>query len=1118
MDKNPSKSECQVALRVMKLIGFPSTRPSASKGAAIFALACLAMGSAVAADADPVDSLLYSGLSWRNVGPFRGGRVSAVSGAIGQPGTFYMGLPMGGVWKTTSAGVTWYPVFDDIKTASCVGSVEVAPSDPNVVYVGMGDLIAGGGISEGDGLYKSVDAGKTWQHLGLEETKQIPSILVDPHDPNVVLVAAQGNIREKSENRGLYRSTDGGTTWSKTLFVDDQTGIQKIAWAYDKPSVMLATTVRHYNAPSTGGRGGGFGGRGSAGGTKLFKSTDEGVTWTELTGGGLPELSGRTSVAIAMNTDAMRMFIVGNFGLYRSDDGGATWRQMDVKDRRVANGQGGYNCGVYVNTKNPDIVYVINTCSYWSRDGGETFTGFKGAPGGDDPQQLWLDPTNGDRLFFGTDQGATVSLDGGKNWSPWYNQPTAQTYHISTDNQYPYWIYATQQDSGCVTTSSRGNLGAITPLDWAPHPGYEFGSIVADPLNPKISYAGGAGGGIVKATNPSGQWVTVSPNIDPTERLRRVGNQPLGFCPTNPKELLAGYQYLMATTDGGQHWKKLSPDLGYPKGVAPPKPGQITSQTVPDEALMEALTGDDEEQEMQLQNAAAPGGAIESFSCSTVNPGVIWVGTNNGLVKLTKDHGKTWDDATIPNLPNPTRADVSSIDASHQDAGTAYVAIDCHTSGDLSPHFYRTHDFGKTWTEIVKGLPTDLPSGSFARVLRCDTQRAGLLFAGTESFVYVSFNDGDDWQSLSLNLPNTSYRDMAIHENDLVVGTYGRGFWILDDISCLRQLSQKVDTSSVVLFQPGEAVRVRRNVNGDTPFPPEIPHAKNAPVGALIAYYLAFEPKGKVEVTISDASGRVVRHMSSDPIPKLDEPPAPVPDFWLEVPEPLPSKKGMFRFNWNLRYDSPDAFSHSYGINANPGETPRSPEGPLVLPGKYKVTLTVDGTTRSQDVVVKNDPRSPATIADLRAQFELQMKLYSSAQEAYRLYQAAQKLQASVADIVATRTEDDVKTAGKALDTRMLAIIGTTGGRRFGGGGQSQAPTIAGVDSALLRQLENLDSGDMAPNEPQKKSCESTLADYKNAGNSWNEVVNKDLAEFNAILAKHNIKQIAFVLDDGVKD
>jgi len=1066
----------------------------------------LLAGLLTLAAATPLEPNLLSGLKWRMVGPFRGGRVSAVTGVIGHPGTFYIGLPLGGVWKTTSAGTTWYPIFDSVKEASSVGSVQVAPSDPNVIYVGMGDLITGGGINEGNGMYKSVDAGKTWQHLGLDETKQIPSILVDPKDPDLVLIAAQGNVHKRMDMRGVFRSTDGGKTWTKTLYVDDEAGAQEIAWAFDNPKVMLAVTVQHYSDPLAG-RGGGGGG-GAAGGppqptrTKLFKSVDEGLTWTEIAGNGLPNLTGRTSIAVAMKTNSQRMYIIGSFGLYRSDDGGEKWRRMAENDRRIANGQNGYNCGVYVDPSNPDIVYTINTSSFRSLDGGNTFTGFKGAPGGDDPQQMWIDPTNGQRMLLGVDQGATVSLDGGHTWSSWYNQATEQVYHISVDNSFPYWIYATQQDAGTIGTRSRGDLGTVNWLDWLPVPGYEFGSIVADPLNPKIIYSGGPSAGVVKITYPSGQWINISPNIDTSLALRKVGNQPMAWSAPNPRELMLGFQYLMSTTDGGAHWKKLSPDLGYPKGVTPP----------PRSAVPAGRAGG-----AGAPGAPAPGGSIESFSTSGVAPGVIWVGTNNGLIKVTKDHGVTWTDVTIPGLPNPTRADISAIDASHHDAGEAYVAIDYHTVGEYTPFFYRTKDYGKTWVKIVNGMATDQPSGSFARVIRADTKKAGLLFAGTESSMYVSFDDGDDWQSLMLNLPNTSYRDIAIKDNDLVVGTYGRSFWILDDMSPLRQMTPAIASEKVHFFKPGDAIRVRRDINGDTPFPPEVPHGENPPPGALLYYWLGSKPAGEITLDVSDATGKLVRRLSSAPVPPIPDSLQAIPEFWKEVVRPMPTAVGTNRINWDLRYDNPPTFTHNYAqvMGAVPHATPWSPEGPLALPGVYTFKLTVDGKSYTQSVTVKNDPRSPATAAELAAQHDLLMKLYDGSKEAWDGYQQVTAMRAAVSALSSSNPPAEVAGAVTAFTAKLAAVGGSAGAGGRGGGGRGAtaagpppAPNFATLNGVMNRQLEALDYGDQAPTEPMLKAWSWACADLRTAVAAWKNINAVDVPLFNGVLTKSGLQPL----------
>ncbi len=1042
--------------------------------AALLALGLLTLPALpAAAQAPPVDPALYAGLTWRNVGPFRGGRIAAVSGAVGQAGVFYIGLPAGGVWKTTSAGETWLPVFDSVKSVSSVGAVEVAPSDPDVVYAGTGDMVTGGNINEGDGVYRSADAGRTWRHVGLENSKQIPSILVDPRDPNVVLVAAQGNLHAQSADRGVYRSTDGGRSWTKTLFLDDQTGIQKLARSYDVPDVVFATTDRHYYAPGappfyrdTGRTG-----------TSLWKSTDGGVTWHELTGGGLPRLFGRTSVAVAMHTSAQRVFLVTNTGLYRSDDGGTSWRQLDPQDDRIRNGQGGYNCGVYVDPQNPDVVYTFNTAAYVSRDGGNTFTGFKGAPGGDDPQQMWIDPTNGRRILMGYDQGAIVSLDGGATWSSWYNQSTEQVYHIAADNSFPYWIYATQQDAGAVATRSRGNLGEITPLDWKPVPGWEWGSIVPDPLHPDTVYA--TGNGVVKIAYPTEEWINVSPAADPALQLRATQNGPLAWAPWNPRELLAGFQYLMATTDGGDHWRKLSPDL-----------------TLAPAGATAAAAGDGAGRAL----AAPTTGAIETIAASSASPGLIWVGTSNGRIQVTRDEGRSWSDVTIPGLPDAARADISTVEASPTDPAAAYVAIDYSRLGNFAPYLFRTRDYGRTWTRIVGGLPESSPAGAFARVIRADPRRAGLLFAGTESAVWVSFDDGDHWQSLMQNLPTTSFRDLTIHGNDLVVGTYGRGIWILDDYAVLRQLTPRIAAESAHLFAPDTAVRLRRNVNADTPFPPEVPHALNPPVGVVVDYWLASRPKGVVALDVLDAAGRVVRHLSSAPVAPVPEAAhPPEPNFWLATPQPLPTEPGLERVSWDLRYDAPPAFRHTFEINANPGLTPPSPEGLVSLPGTYTLRLTVDGRSYEQKAVVRPDPRSRTSLAALEAQHALLVKLDAGLRASWDDYQQATTLRAAVA--AAAGNAPAAAAAAGALDAAIDSVAGNpTGGGRFGRRGAAPPPSFVSVNGALVEQLEAQDNGDLAPTPATLAGFAKTCQDLHGAVARWDALRTTGLAAVNAAL------------------
>jgi len=1035
--------------------------------------------------------------------------VSAVGGAIGQSGVFYAGMPAGGVWKTTNAGITWDPIFDDVKTASGVGAVQVAPSDPNVVYVGLGDGTTGGGHNEGDGVYKSTDAGKTWTHIGLEFAKQIPSIYIDPKDPNTVLVAVLGDSRTSSQNRGGYRSTDGGKTWKKTLFTDNVTGVQNFAWAYDTPNVILATTNRHgtSNGSSTDKVD-----PKAVKGTVIVKSTDGGQTWTQVKGNGLPDsMFGRTCVAIAMNTHAQRMYFVSGSGLWRSDDGGGSWAQMDKADNRIRNGQGGYNCGVYVNSKDPDTVYVLNTCSYVSHDGGNTFTGFKGAPGGDDPQQMWVDPTDGNRLFLGVDQGPTVSLDGGKTWSGWYNIANGQFYHIAVSNSWPYWIYATMQDSGAIGMSSRGNYGEITALDWSPNPGWEWGSITVDPLNPNTLYSTGQSNDVIKQSFPTGQWVSVGPENDPKLHLRHDFNQPMVFSPVNPHELFLGYQFLMSSTDGGRTWHKLGSDLTYPKGYVAPKPEtkkapkkeakkptkkdpptKKANEREPDKDLRdedadehnfdpkEAMERAQEMMDEEGQRSVG-GGAISSLSPSSLDGGIIWAGMSNGTIKLTRDHGKNWDDANIPDV----RRSIACIDSSHTDPASAYVVV----SSNTEPVVYRTKDFGKTWTKIVSGLPTDEVTGSWANVIRADTKKDGLLFLGTESSVYVSFDDGNRWQSLRLNAPNTSYRDMLVKGNDLVVGTYGRSFWILDDMSPLRQVSP--DIGAAYLFAPGEAVRVRRNVSQDTPMPPEVPHALNAPPGALIYYYLGAKPHSEMTLDVTDRDGKLIRHYSSAPLPPAKPDLQPIPDFWKEVPKPMPTEVGMNRMNWDLRYENPPANSHGYDISATPYLTPMTPQGPLVIPGVYTLTLTVDGKALTQNVTVKNDPRSPGSPSDLRQQHELQMALYEGDKQAMAGAKLLTDLKSKISELENSKLSKEIAKDLSDLSDKLDNL--------------GKSATFSRIQGQTISYLAKMEFGDLGPSQPVRDAVTAVVTDLKGLVKAWNDLQDKDLKLLNEKLQKDKL-------------
>ena len=1134
---------------------------------ALAMLAVSSLGSFATLGAAPQASPdLLSGLKWRNIGPFHGGRISAVTGALGQPGVFYVGTPAGGVWKTTSAGVTWFPIFDQFTNVDSIGAVQVAPSDPNIVYVGTGDSVQG---SLGDGMYKSTDAGKTWTHIGLEETTKINKLVVDPKDPNLVVASTQGDARHNGQ--GIYRSTDGGRTWENTLRPENANGTRDLEYAFDMPNLMFATSQ------SSAGGGAGFGGGGGGGaaaaaaapaapnGTALFKSTDAGKTWKKVET--LPPYTGRIAVGIAMHTNGQRIYVVGGplqggSGLYRSDDQGATWQHMAGTDTRIANGQGAFSSGVWVDSQNPDVLYTVATTVYRSTDGGKTFAAFKGAPGGEDPHEIWIDPTNGQRMLFGMDQGPGVTLDGGKTWSGYYQISISQVYHISTDARYPYWVLGSQQDTGAVMTRSRSDQGQITIVDWSPLPSSEFGTVVPDPLHPTtvygVGYGAGQGPGLIKIDLATGQWGNVSPAFGANSNLYPAGRDFWKRFDTafDPKTMYVGYNCLLTTRDGAQTWKAFSPDLTTPKGQPMVPCGTPAAAGAGGRgggrgaaAAAAPARGTPPAAAPAAPAAPAPpaggrgggAGSISDFSISTVKPGVIWSGSSTGQIYNTMDGGKTW--VNVTNFTDlPANANFVTVEAGHMDVNTAYVLATAgggRGGGAGAPtaeqhYIYRTHDAGKTWTRIVNGLPGDERTGSQVHVIREDPKQKGLLFAGTETTVFVSFDDGDHWQSLRLNLPSTSIRDMVFHTddhmNDLVIGTYGRGFWVLDDMSPLRDVAAKgreIAAAPAYLYKPGDAIRARMNSNWDQPLNPELYHSQNPPFGALLYYHLSKPPSGEIKIQIFDAAATLVRTLSSNVPPAVERP--PYPDYWLMPPQEraLSTAVGMNRINWDLRYDDPPGYNPDINnqMNSVPGSVTPAPHGPLALPGTYTLKLIVDGQTYTQTLVVHNDPRvgeSATVMSALRAQNKLMQSAYQGMKDADAGNSEVAAVRAQVAAIAAGNLPPDLAAAVTAFDAKLATFGGATGrggrgggGGGGGGGGRGGGPapgavvsftTLNGTFNTLVALMQN--GLDMAPTKAQIDTLEADCKQFGATVTAWKTAQTLDVATFNALLTKSGQKPL----------
>jgi photosystem II stability/assembly factor-like uncharacterized protein len=998
---------------------------------------------------------LYSAMRWRLLGPFRGGWATFVTGVPQQPNTFYFGGAGGGVWKTDNAGRTWKPVFNH-EPAAAIGALAVAPSDPNIVYAGTGQVTLRYDSGAGYGLFKSTDGGKHWHSVGLKNTHHIGAIWIDPHNPNIVIVGAQGHFFAPSAARGVFRTTDGGVHWTRVLKINDWTGVSSIASDPQAPKVLFAAAWQarqypwlSYFTPTSGP------------GSAIYKSVDGGVHWTRLSGGGWPTGNlGRISLAVTHVKTGTRIYAtvssLKSGGLWRSDDGGSHWQRVYVS-RAISNQ---YASRITVSPRNPDVVYTVGQSIRRCDDGGQHCTIIKGAPGGDDYHDIWINPLHPNDIITGSDQGAVVSVDHWKSWSSWYNQPTAQFYHLAADNRFPFWIYAGQQDSGTVAIASRSDYGQITYRDWHPVGGDERDYDIPDQTDPNIVFASGLGGRVTKWNAATGQVEDVTPWPEedygkrPTKtRYRYLWMTPLVGSKVGTPSLYLGAQVLFRTSDRGAHWQVISPDLTGKVAGAKNCNGNVTLEEAKDCGY----------------------GVISAIEPSPRHAREIWVGTDDGLIQLTRDGGAHWTNVTPPQVP--LWGKVREISVSALQDGVAYATIDTHRLGQFRPLVLRTRDYGRHWTEIDRGLPAD----HYTSVVRADPVRAGLLYAGTNTGVYVSFDDGGQWQPLQLNLPTAWVTDLLVHDGDLVAGTEGRGIWILDDLSVLRQIRSHMATNAVHLFTPALAYRVHPDNNKDTPLPPETPTGQNPPSGALIDYWLPAHTKGPVTLQIRDAKGRLVRSYSSADL--QTDPPANryFAKGWIKPPQQLSAAAGAHRFVWNLRYPRPQAVSYSYSIAAVWGRgTPIDPQGAFVLPGTYQVSLSADGVTQTVPLTVREDPRVGVSEAALKAELALSMKIATASAEATGDYNQEAYLRHRLDTLAHASSSPEL--------VALRSALASTG-----------VPSFANADSKLVRIEVALESADAAPTEVQEKFVGDAIVELKAAERNFAAVLKGPLARFNVV-------------------
>ncbi len=1013
----------------------------------------------------------YQDLHWRMIGPFRGGRTRAAAGVPSQPNVFYVGQVNGGVWKSDDYGRTWNPIFDNESTQS-IGAIAVAPSDPNIVYVASGEGLHWPDLSVGNGIYKSTDAGKTWTHLGLRDGQQIPALAVDPRDPNRVFAAVLGHPYGPSEERGIYRSTDGGQTWQKVISKDENTGGSDVEIDPSNPDVVYAAMWEAREGPWEDGNE--F--NGSGGG--LFKSTDGGATWRPLTSG-LPKDLAQIYVAIAPS-DSKRIYATlaqasGKLSFYRSDDAGENWAQATNDPRAAGRIGGGDLCIPKVDPKNSDLVYVVSTVTMRSSDGGKTWSGFRGAPGGDDYQNIWINPNNGNVILIVSDQGAIVTVNAGASWSSWYNQPTAQIYHAITTNTFPYKVCGGQQESGSVCISSRGNDGAITFRDWHPVGVIEYGYVAPDPLDADIIYGGGRTE-VSKFHVSTGEVQDVTPLPLRNPKFRTDRTEPTMFSPVDPHILYFASNVLFKTMDGGNSWQTISPDLTRETPEVPASVGKLIPE-----------------------GAEKKRGVIYALAPSFKSVDTLWAGTDDGQIQITRDGGKNWDNITPKELTAWSK--VTQLSNSHFDEQTAYASVSRFRVNDMRPYIYRTRDGGKTWKLIISGLPDFGPVDT----VRADPVRQGLLFAGTENAVWVSFNDGDNWQPLQLNLPHTSMRDLWIHDDDLIVATHGRAIWILDDIAPLREASATM-ANAAHLFTPSRAYRVQRDTNTDTPLPPDEPVAANPPDGASLDYFLP-AAANSVSLEVLDAQGHVVRKFSSADKPEVTEEELEkqlIPMYWPRKWHALSAEAGMHRWIWDLHYAPPASTAHDFPIAAIPHNTPRYPLGPTALPGTYTVRLTVDGKTSTARLTVKMDPRIKTPALGLQKKFKAEMELAETMNATSQAILEGMSIRAQL-EKLSTQAGAPTKESQESFEHKLNELLGAAGGFFAP---PSKEATLARVNGEAGTIYQQVWQADAEPTSAQTAAMTATERDGEMLVKRWREFRNSDLSALNRQLREAKAPEI----------